>query len=241
MSEFQTNKSAYVDEQAGLKAYVTNVYMRMGIGLLLTAVIAYAVHASGIVMRLAYTNPGVLGMLYLGVVIAQLVIVFNLSRRILKMSTAQAQGMFYLYAAITGLTFSVLLEAYDYGSVGISFGFTAALFFSCAIIGHYTNTDMTRFSTLLGGGLIVLVLASLLGVFIPAVRNSLLLTYLGIILFLGITVYDAQRIKNIYYQTNGGYGQEGANLGIYGAFSLYLDFINIFLYILRLFGNRNRR
>lgn len=241
MSEFRTDKSVYVNEQAGLNAYITNVYMRMGIGLLITAVIAYVVHASNMILRLADTHPEVLGVLYLGVIIAQFAIAFNLGRRILKMSTGQAQGLFYLYAAITGLTFSVLLEAYDYGTVGISFGFTAALFFSCAIIGHYTNTDMTKFSTLLWGGLGALILASVLGMFIPAIRNSLVLTYVGIILFLGLTVYDAQRIKNIYYQTNGGYGQEGANLGVYGAFSLYLDFINIFLYVLRLFGNRNRR
>ena len=241
MSEFQSNKSVYVDEQAGLRAYVANVYTRMGLGLLLTAIVAYAVHALGLIERLAMQSPGMLGLVYLGVVIVQFVIVFNLSARILKLSTAQAQVMFYLYAAITGLTFSVLLDAYDYGTVGISFAFTAALFFSCAVIGHYTQIDLTRFSTLLFGGLIALVIASVLGIFIPAVRDSLLLTYIGIVLFLGLTAYDAQRLKNIYYTTNGGYGQAGANLGIYGAFSLYLDFINMFLYILRLFGNRNRR
>ena len=156
------------------------------------------------------------------------------------MSTNTATGLFYGYAVVTGLTFSTLFYAYDASTIAISFLFTAVVFFSCAIIGRFTNVDLSRFSGIMMGGLVALILVSILGMFIPAIGNSLLLSYVGILLFCGITAWDMQRIMSLYYQTNGGYGQTGANLAIYGAFELYLDFINLFLRILSVFGNRRR-
>ena len=112
------------------------------------------------------------------------------------------------------------------------------LFGSCAVIGATTHRDLSQFSTLLMGGLITLVIASIASIFIPALRDSLFLSYLGVIIFLGLTAWDMQRIKSMYYSV-GGYGQLADNLAIYGAFELYLDFINIFLYVLRIFGRNS--
>ena len=212
----------------------------MGIALLITAASAYGLYASNLIGRMAMSSPGILSMLYMLAIAVEFGIVIYLSSRLTTMSTNTATGLFYGYAVVTGLTFSTLFYAYDASTIAISFLFTAVVFFSCAIIGRFTNVDLSRFSGIMMGGLVALILVSILGMFIPAIGNSLLLSYVGILLFCGITAWDMQRIMSLYYQTNGGYGQTGANLAIYGAFELYLDFINLFLRILSVFGNRRR-
>ncbi|HCV55898.1 MAG: Bax inhibitor-1/YccA family protein [Galactobacillus timonensis] len=240
MSEFNRDQTVYVNEQAGLKDYIVGVFTKMGIALLITAASAYGLYASNLIGRMAMSSPGILSMLYMLAIAVEFGIVIYLSSRLTTMSTNTATGLFYGYAVVTGLTFSTLFYAYDASTIAISFLFTAVVFFSCAIIGRFTNVDLSRFSGIMMGGLVALILVSILGMFIPAIGNSLLLSYVGILLFCGITAWDMQRIMSLYYQTNGGYGQTGANLAIYGAFELYLDFINLFLRILSVFGNRRR-
>ncbi|HCW55517.1 MAG TPA: BAX inhibitor (BI)-1/YccA family protein [Erysipelotrichaceae bacterium] len=240
MSEFNRDQTVYVNEQAGLKDYIVGVFTKMGIALLITAASAYGLYASNLIGRMAMSSPGILSMLYMLAIAVEFGIVIYLSSRLTTMSTNTATGLFYGYAVVTGLTFSTLFYAYDASTIAISFLFTAVVFFSCAIIGRFTNVDLSRFSGIIMGGLVALILVSILGMFIPAIGNSLLLSYVGILLFCGITAWDMQRIMSLYYQTNGGYGQTGANLAIYGAFELYLDFINLFLRILSVFGNRRR-
>lgn len=240
MSEFNRDQTVYVNEQAGLKDYIVGVFTKMGIALLITAASAYGLYASNLIGRMAMSSPGILSMLYMLAIAVEFGIVIYLSSRLTTMSTNTATGLFYGYAVVTGLTFSTLFYAYDASTIAISFLFTAVVFFSCAIIGRFTNVDLSRFSGIMMGGLVALILVSILGMFIPAIGNSLLLSYVGILLFCGITAWDMQRIMSLYYQTNGGYGQTGANLAIYGAFELYLDFINLFLHILSVFGNRRR-
>lgn len=240
MSEFNRGQTVYVDEQAGLKDYIVGVFTKMGIALLITAASAFGLYKSNIIGSLAMSNPGILSVLYILAIAIEFGIVIYLSSRLTTMSTGKATGLFYGYAVVTGLTFSTLFYSYDASTIAVSFLFTAVVFFSCAIIGRYTNVDLSRFSGIMMGGLIALVLVSILGMFIPAIGNSLILSYVGILLFCGLTAWDMQRVMALYYQTNGGYGQTGANLAIYGAFELYLDFINLFLRILTVFGNRNR-
>ena len=240
MSEFNRDQTVYVNEQAGLKDYIVGVFTKMGIALLITAASAYGLYASNLIGRMAMSSPGILSMLYMLAIAVEFGIVIYLSSRLTTMSTNTATGLFYGYAVVTGLTFSTLFYAYDASTIAISFLFTSVVFFSCAIIGRFTNVDLSRFSGIMMGGLVALILVSILGMFIPAIGNSLLLSYVGILLFCGITAWDMQRIMSLYYQTNGGYGQTGANLAIYGAFELYLDFINLFLRILSVFGNRRR-
>lgn len=240
MSEFNRDQTVYVNEQAGLKDYIVGVFTKMGIALLITAASAYGLYASNLIGRMAMSSPGILSMLYMLAIAVEFGIAIYFSSRLLSMSTGTAKALFYVYAIVTGLTFSTLFYSYDASTIAISFLFTAVVFFSCAIIGRFTNVDLSRFSGIMMGGLVALILVSILGMFIPAIGNSLLLSYVGILLFCGITAWDMQRIMSLYYQTNGGYGQTGANLAIYGAFELYLDFINLFLRILSVFGNRRR-
>lgn len=240
MSEFNRDQTVYVNEQAGLKDYIVGVFTKMGIALLITAASAYGLYASNLIGRMAMSSPGILSMLYMLAIAVEFGIAIYFSSRLLSMSTGTAKALFYVYAIVTGLTFSTLFYAYDASTIAISFLFTAVVFFSCTIIGRFTNVDLSRFSGIMMGGLVALILVSILGMFIPAIGNSLLLSYVGILLFCGITAWDMQRIMSLYYQTNGGYGQTGANLAIYGAFELYLDFINLFLRILSVFGNRRR-
>ena len=240
MSEFNRDQTVYVNEQAGLKDYIVGVFTKMGIALLITAASAYGLYASNLIGRMAMSSPGILSMLYMLAIAVEFGIAIYFSSRLLSMSTGTAKALFYVYAIVTGLTFSTLFYSYDASTIAISFLFTAVVFFSCAIIGRFTNVDLSRFSGIMMGGLVALILVSILGTFIPAIGNSLLLSYVGILLFCGITAWDMQRIMSLYYQTNGGYGQTGANLAIYGAFELYLDFINLFLRILSVFGNRRR-
>lgn len=238
MSEFNRDQTVYVNEQAGLKDYIVGVFTKMGIALLITAASAYGLYASNLIGSMAMSNPGILSVLYILAIAVEFGIAIYFSSRLLSMSTGTAKALFYAYAIVTGLTFSTLFYSYDASTIAVSFLFTAVVFFSCAIIGRYTNVDLSRFSGIMMGGLVALILVSILGMFIPAIGNSLLLSYVGILLFCGITAWDMQRVMSLYYQTNGGYGETGANLAIYGAFELYLDFINLFLRILSVFGNR---
>lgn len=240
MSEFnEMNRSAYVNGELSLKDYMTRVYLKMGGGLLVTAVVAALGYFTGFWYNFLMAT-GTIG--YLLLVVAQFGIVIALSSKITTMNPQTASILFYAYAALTGMTFSTLFMAYGIDTVFASFAFTAVLFFSMAVIGRYTKVDITKFSGILMGGLIALFVASIVSMFIPAIRNSLVISYLGIILFLGITAWDSQRISSFYYATNNGYGTAGANLAVYGALELYLDFINIFLYVIRIVaGNRSRR
>lgn len=236
MMEYNTNAQTY--EQTGLNSYLVRVFTKMGLGLLVTAAVAAISYFSGFY----YTFMSSLGgMGYLLLVLVEFGVVIGLSRGLTTMSTTTANLLFYVYSGITGFTFTSILYAFNVGVVGIAFAFAAILFFSCAIVGHTTNRDLSRFSTIFMGGLFALILASVLGMFIPAIANSLVLTYIGIILFMGLTAWDMQRVKQLYYVSNGD-GQVGENLAVYGALELYLDFINIFLYVLQIFGSgRNSR
>jgi FtsH-binding integral membrane protein len=210
----------------------------MGIAVLITAAVAFA----GMV---ALINGGMLGnafsILMIVAMVAQFGICMFLSSRIMTMQTSTATALFYGYAALTGVTFSVLGLNFGITTMFMAFAFASVMFFCCAIIGHTTNVDLTKFSGLLIGGLIALVVATILSLFVPVLRDSLIISYIGVLLFLVITAWDMQKIKQFYYGTQGGMGTLGGNLAVYGAFQLYLDFINLFLRILRILGSRSNR
>lgn len=240
MSEYRYST---MSSEAGFKAYMSSLYAKMGIAMAITAAIAacgyYSLISGNAFGQFLY---GILsGYGYLFVVIAQLVICVVMSSKLTTMNSGAVTGLFYGYAALTGVTFTILPLAYGVNTVFTAFLFTAVMFFCCAIIGKTTNVDLSKFSGLLIGGLTAMVIASVLSMFIPALRESLFISYFGIILFLFLTAWDIQRIKQFYYGTAGGQGVLGENLSTYGAFQLYLDFINLFLQVLRIFGSRSNR
>ena len=239
MSEFNQSNIYERDETSGLKAYITKVFTIMGGGLALTGFVAWQGYKSlmlgrGFIANLFYGFPQIAWIL----LIAEFGIVIGLSAGLRKMSTGLATGLFLAYALITGLTFSYIPFLYGIHTVFTAFVYAAVLFVSCAIIGHTTSVDLSRFTGLLFGALLAVVIVSVLGIFIPALRGSLLIGYAGLIVFLGLTAFDMQKIKQYYYVPD---EKIKGNLAVYSAFQLYLDFINILLYILRILGNSKSR
>ncbi|MBE6117135.1 MAG: Bax inhibitor-1/YccA family protein [Solobacterium sp.] len=235
--------SEYGYTQAGsesLQNYILKVFTKMSTGLSLTAVIAFLGYRSlasgGAMASFFYRMP----MMSLGILVVQLILCVLLTAKLATMSTAMAETMFYVYAVLTGVTFSVLPYVYGAGNVFAAFIYTAVMFVCCTIIGHTTRTDMTRFSGIFMGGLIALIVCTVLSFFIPVLRDNIVINYLAVFLFMGLTVYDMQRIKQFYYGTVPGQ-QIRENLAVFGAFELYLDFLNLFLRILQIMSRSRRR
>ncbi len=235
MSEFNTQTRGFAQDD--VNAYLVKVFGKMGLGLAVTAIVAAVCYFTN-AWYYWYSMTGAIGSIIL--IVAQFGVVIGLSAKITTMRTSTANVLFLAYAALTGFTFSTLLYAYTEGAVFGAFLFSAVLFGSCAVIGATTNKDLSKFSTLIMGGLIALIVASIASIFIPALRNSLVISYIGVIIFLALTAWDMQKIKSTYYSV-GGSGQVADNLAIYGAFELYLDFINVFLYVLRILGSRSSK
>lgn len=236
MSEF--NRSSYYDSTAGtLQQYITKVFTKMGIALGVTALVAFLGYESlasgGFMYKMLVNMPFMIWVLFF----AQLGACIALSAGLTRFSPTTISALFYGYAVLTGINFSTLPLEFGFSTVFTGFLFAGVMFASCAVIGATTNRDLTQFRTLFLAGLISMVLASILSIFIPVLRNNLLFSYIGVALFLGITAYDTQKIKAFYYGTNEGETIH-ENLSTFAAFQLYLDFINIFLYVLRILGNR---
>jgi len=215
-------------------AVLRRVYVWMALGLLTTAGVAAFVSVSPLFQVLA-GQP----LLFFVLMIAELGLVFGLSWGINRISPATAMLLFFAYAALNGLTLSVLFVAYTLGSVAGTFVATAAMFGAMSIIGYVTKIDLSKFGTFLFMGVIGLIIAMLVNMFWSNSILGLIVTFAGIIIFLGLTVYDTQRIKRmtVVAMQQGNEGIE-ARLGILGALSLYLDFINLFLFMLSLGGRR---
>jgi FtsH-binding integral membrane protein len=215
-------------------AVLRRVYVWMTLGLLVTAGTAAFVSVSPLFQVLA-GQP----LVFLGLLIAELGLVFGLAWGIKRLSPATAMLMFFLYAILNGLTLSVLFVVYTLGSVASTFVATAALFGVMSILGYTTKMDLSRMGSFLFMGLIGLLIAMLVNMFWANTILGGIITFAGILIFLGLTFFDTQRIKRMT-ATALQQGDENvqARMGILGALSLYLDFINLFLFILRLGGRR---
>ncbi|HCY06504.1 MAG TPA: BAX inhibitor (BI)-1/YccA family protein [Erysipelotrichaceae bacterium] len=238
MSEFNTNQNiVYVDE-GGFRQFLTGTFTNMAIGLLVSAGIAFMSFQSlingGFIYSLITSGIGFYVLLF-----GQLGVAIAFSAGLNKFNPMVARILFMVYSAITGVTFGILPIAYGVTNTFMAFVFTSVLFVCMAIIGKTTKIDISRFSGLLVGGLFALIIISIASMFMNLPGSTLLISYLGVIIFLGLTAWDVQKLKAYYYSTE--HDEEmRSKLSIYGAFQLYLDFINLFLYILRIFGNRSR-
>ena len=162
-----------------------------------------------------------------------------LGARITKMKTSTARVMFYIYAALMGFSLSVIFAVYDLGTIGIALALCAGFFFALTMLGMTTKVDLLKAGPILGVGLIVLIIAEvLLMIFAPGQTTLMLVSAIGLILFAGFTVYDAQRTRAIFAQYSGQDPEMIKKISILCALNLYLDFVNMFLYILQLLGNR---
>jgi FtsH-binding integral membrane protein len=169
------------------------------------------------------------------VMFAPLLFVLGINFGLNRLSFPALVGLFIAYSIINGISFSFIFMIYNIGSIVNVFLSTTALFAVMAIAGYTTKTDLTKLGSLLMIGVIGIVIASLINMFMQSAGFDYLISILGVIIFTGLTAYDVQKIKNIGYEAN---GADTSKLGIMGALTLYLDFINLFLFLLRLFGGR---
>lgn len=223
--------SAGVDVQARIAAFIRSVYAWMFAGLVLTAMAAAWVYYSEPMQQIILRTPGVL----FGLIIAELALVFWLSFRIQKMAPATAASTFMVYSLLNGLTLSVVLFVYTGEAVFQAFAVTAGTFGAMSIYGLVTKRDLTSWGSFFFMGLIGIILASVLNFFLKLPGLSFAISVIGVFVFVGLTAYDTQKLKRYAMMAE---GERVTNFAVIGALALYLDFINLFLMILRLMGGR---
>lgn len=212
----------------GISKFFTKVYLWMFIGLLLSSISAYFTFVNPAMNSFVYSSFGLILTIELIVVIT-----FSLLRR--KVSPMGAKIMFIVYSIISGLTLSSIFIVYKLSSIMVVFLSAAIMFGLLALYGYFTNQDLTSFGKLLIFGLLAVIIMSIINIFVTSQSFDITISILSIIIFLGLTAWDMQNLKRIYYY----YENDSVALdksAIYGALDLYLDFINIFLDLLRLFG-----
>jgi FtsH-binding integral membrane protein len=221
---------------AGLRSYMLSVYNYMASGVLLTGIVALLFARSGAVLSLF--NPQTRGMNGLGwiVMLSPLALVMIMSFGINRISTGTAQALYWVYATVMGLSLSSIFLVYTGGSIATTFFATAAAFTSLSLWGYTTKKDLSGFGTFLLMGLVGLIVAMLVNMFFPSGPMTLAISAIGVLLFAGLTAYDTQKIKSMYFYVGG--TEFARKSAIMGALTLYLDFINLFLFLLRFMGDR---
>ncbi len=214
------------------RTLLKNVYCWMAIALVVTGLTSYYVASSERVLSLMGSG------LYIGLLIAEVVLVVILSARIHKMSFTTAGIVFVIYSILNGVTLSVLLMIYTFESIALAFFITAGTFTAMALIGHFTKKDLSSMGQILLMALIGLVIATVVNLFIGSSTFQYILSYVGVIIFVGLTAYDAQKIKNQINEFGTEISENTMKLALMGALELYLDFINLMIYILRILGSR---
>jgi len=229
---------------AGLRQYMLRVYNYMASGLALTGLVAYMLFQATAVTGptgdiVGLTNLGV--SLYTGpmmwiVALAPLGVVLYMSFGIRNMSASRAQTMFWVFAFLMGLSLSTIFLTYTQASIARVFFITASTFGAMSIYGYTTKRDLTGMGSFLFMGLIGIIIASIVNIFMQSSMMYFVISVLGVLIFVGLTAYDTQKIKNMYMAYDS--GEVTAKKAIMGALTLYLDFINLFIMLLRLFGVR---
>lgn len=221
------------DVSAAFPVLMRKVYVWMTMALVITGFTAYGVATSPGILLAISTNR----ILFWGLIIAEFALVIGVSAAINRLSLAMATLMFVLYSVINGALLSFIFLAYTASSIATVFFITAGTFAVMAFIGYTTKTDLTSMGKILMMALIGLIIATVVNLFIKSSGFTLILSYVGVLVFVGLTAYDSQKIKQMLLQAPDA-GEGAQKLALLGALSLYLDFINLFLYLLRIFGKR---
>lgn len=221
--------------QIQVNEFIRSVYNWMAIGLALTGFFAFYVAGSETLIRIIFGNK----IIFFGLIIGELALVFTLSARVHKMQAFTATSLFVLYAALNGVTLSSIFLIYTQSSIASTFFICAATFTVCSLYGMTTKKDLTSLGGFMFMGLIGIIIASLVNMFIQSSGMAMIISYVGVLVFVGLTAYDTQKLKKMARSQpqglNAGVKRKGA---IIGALTLYLDFINLFLMLLRILGNR---
>ncbi|MBT25437.1 Bax inhibitor-1/YccA family protein [Thalassobius sp. S69A] len=244
MAEFNTmraaagTRAAQID--AGLRAHMNKVYGTMSVGMLITFAVAWAVGTApallGIFRDPITLQPNILGWI---VMFAPLIMVFAFGAAINRLSAAGAQVFFFVFAAVMGLSLSWIFVAFTGFSIAQVFLVTSIAFAGLSLVGYTTKKDLSGMGTFLIMGVIGLIVASIINIFLGSPAIMFAISILGVLIFAGLTAYDTQNIKNTYLQhAHSGDSEWLGKAAIMGALNLYLDFINMFMFLLQLLGNR---
>lgn len=214
-----------------ISAFLRKVYGWMFLGLALTAVVAFGTAGSPAVLGAVLGNR----LIFFGIILAELALVWYLSARVSQLAPAAAGGLFLLYSALNGVTLSVILLSFTGASVANAFLTTSVMFGALAVYGSVTKRSLAGVGQFAFMGLIGVVVASIVGIFWQNSMLQFVVSVAGVVVFTGLTMWDAQRLKGMALQLE---GDAAASHAVVGALALYLDFINLFLFVLRLFGRR---
>ena len=228
-------QATYSYEQAE-RSSVNSAYTHMTLGLIVTAVVAIITQMSGAYLALIQTT-GIIGIFAPAVI--EIVLAIYLGARIHTMKVSTAYVMFYVYAALMGFTLSTIFMAYDLGTIGISLALCAGFFFALTMFGRTTKINMLKAGPILMVGLIVLIISQIVLAFVQVDGMTKIVCAIGLILFAGMTIYDAQSTRALLTEYEAQGPEMVKKISILCALNLYLDFVNMFLYILQLFGNRD--
>jgi hypothetical protein len=221
--------------QVLVNGFIRSVYNWMAVGLALTGFVAFYVANNEALLRIIFGNR----MVFFGLIIAELAMVFYLSARVSKIQASTATALFMAYAGLNGATLSVVFLAYTKASIASTFFVCSATFVVASLYGWTTKKDLTAWGSFLFMGLIGIIIASVVNMFMKSSAVAMVVSYIGVLLFTGLTVYDTQYIKNMALSQPADVGAGAVRKGaILGALKLYLDFINLFLMLLRIMGDR---
>ena len=216
-----------------VSAVMRKVYVRMFIGLLISAFCALGIATSPSAIMFVYGNP----LVYWGMFIAMIVMAFVIPARLMKMSTTTCLLLFCLFAALMGTSLGSIFLVYDIGTISYTFFITSGVFGAMSLYGYFTKADLSKMGTYLFMALIGLILVSVVNIFAHSDTLGWIISIVGVLIFVGLTAWDTQYVKKMA-QANLAPDLTD-KLATMGAMNLYLDFINLFLYLLRIFGNRN--
>ena len=227
----------YISHQTAAEAAVStlfkSVYMQMAAALSITGLVAYFLSQSVDFWTFLTENTSLIWVIF----IAQICLVIWISARLVKMSMTTATLLFILYSAMMGVTMSSIFMIYTMSSIASVFFITAGMFLAMSLLGYFTRMDLTRIGSLLFMALIGVVIASVVNIFLGSETLYWIISYVAVVVFVGLTAYDTQKIKEMLVEY-GNVDEMGQKLALFGALTLYLDFINLFLYLLRIFGDR---
>lgn len=229
------NAQNTVVSETAFSKLMRNVYAWMCAGLLMTALTAMGVAKNAELFTMLMTNK----LLFWGIMIAEIALVIYLSARIMRMSFFSASLCFAAYSILNGVTMSFIFMAYTTESIAQTFLITAGTFGAMSLVGFFIKKDLSGLGRMLIMLLIGLIIASVINIFLASSTIAVILNYLGVIIFVGLTAYDTQKIKQmLQYSSYYGISEQTQKMALLGSLTLYLDFINMFLYLLRIFGNR---
>ena len=229
MTNYTTTSAASSSHVATL---FKSLYMQMAAALTITGLTAYFLSGSEAFWNMLAANPSMLWIIFF----MQIGLVLWLSARVMHMSITSATLLFIAYSILTGVTLSSIFLIYDLGTIATSFFVTAGTFLTMSIIGYTTRMDLSKLGNILYMLLIGLVIATIVNIFVASSTLYWITTYAGVIIFTGLIAWDTQKLRTLFIE-HGAADEMGNKLALLGALTLYLDFINIFLYLLRIFGN----